>query len=278
MSYGRMKSEEQRLRDEIRRITDLARQIDEAEDAQFGPDFRGDELPQELRRRKDRIAKIREAKKRLEEAQAEEDRAAKRGESGRKLERPNGVPPDKSQGNFTDPESRIMKAASGGFEQSYNAQIAVDEAERIIVAADVSSCAADSPQLLGVVQQAQENVERKPRRVLADSGYKSEANFIALEEQGIEALVALGRGECPPNQVRQELPATRRMRRRMTSRRGRKHYKQRKILVEPVFGWIKQALGFRGFLLRGVRKVRAEWALVCMAMNLRRMSTKLEWR
>jgi len=279
MSYGRMRAEEKKLRDEIRRITDLARRVDEAEDLEFGPDFRGDELPQELRRREDRLRVIREAKKRLEQAQAEEDERSGRGKSGRgpKPKRKSGVPPDKKQTNFTDPESGIMKASNGAFEQSYNGQIAVDSAEQIIVAANVTGCAADSGELLNMIDEAEANLGARSKRVLADAGYKSESNFIELEERGVEALVALGRGESVPNQVSEDKPGTRRMARKLRTKRGRERYGQRKHLVEPVFGWIKQVLGFRSFLLRGLRKVQGEWSLVCLAMNLRRMSQKLEW-
>lgn len=280
MSYGRMKAEEEKLSDEIRRITELARGVDEAEDAQFGPDFRGDELPKELQRREERVAKIRAAKKRLEEAQAKEDDESQRGKGqeqggpGPKLKRPNGVPPDKRQSNFTDPESRIMKAASGAFEQCYNAQIAVESGERMIVAAEVTQCAADSGELVRMTDAAKDNVGVEPQRVLADSGYRSEANFEALEQRGVEAFVALGRGETAQrNQAAG--PRTRHMSEKLTSRRGRARYKQRKALVEPVFGWIKQALGFRSFLLRGLDKVRGEWRLVCLAVNLKQLGRRL---
>jgi hypothetical protein len=208
MSYGRMKAEEKRLREEIRRITELAGRIDEEEDARFGPDFRGDELPEELRRRESRRAKIREAMKRLEGKQKDEDETSGRGrrheEEGRghKLKRANGVPPEKRQSNFTDPESGIMKTAGGAFEQCYNAQIAVDATERIIVAAEVSGCAADTHELLRMLDGAERNVGARAKRLLADSGYRSEASFVALEERGVEAVVAIGRGESVPNRVR----------------------------------------------------------------------------
>ena len=279
MSYGRMKEEEQKLREEIKKITDLARRTDEAEDAEFGLDFRGDELPEELRRRKDRLATIRAAKKRLEEAQAEEDKQSGRGtsERGPKLKRENGVPEDKAQSNFTDPESRIMKTSTGGFEQSYNAQIAVDSAQQIIVAADVTACAADSGELLKMEAAAAANLGQHSKELLADAGYKSEANFAELEERGVLAFVSLGRGEALPDQVAEDKPSTRRMARRLRTKRGRERYRRRKAVVEPVFGWIKQVLGFRGFLMRGARKVKGEWNLVCLAMNLKRMGQCLAW-
>lgn len=280
MSYGRMNIEEQKLRDEIRRITDLARGVDEAEDAQFGPDFRGDELPKELQRREERVATIRAAKKRLEDAQAKDDEDSNRGKDqepgrrGPKIKRPNGVPPDKSQSNFTDPESRIMKAASGTFEQCYNAQIAVDSRERMIVAAEVTQCAADSGELVKMTEAAAANIGFAPKRVLADAGYRSEVNFEAMEERGVEAFVSLGKGEKAERHAAAG-PQTARMSVKLKSRRGRARYKQRKALVEPVFGWIKQAIGFRTFLLRGIVKAQAEWRLVCLAMNLRQLARRL---
>lgn len=282
MSYGRMKAEEKRLRDEIRRITRLAKGIDEAEDEEFGPDFRGDELPEELRRRKDRIEAIRRAKQQLEEEQAEADEAAKRGklrkETGRgpKLKRPNGVPPDKQQANFTDPDSRIMGDPKRGFVQGYNAQIAVDAKEQIIVAVGITQCAADNSQLIPMTEAAESNTNRKCARVLADAGYKSEGNFVALEGMGVDAHVALGRGEKGERDTTAG-PATERMYRKRRSKRGRKLYKRRKVIVEPPFGWIKSVLGFTAFSMRGLKKVTGEWNLVGLSMNLRRLNDRLVW-
>ena len=276
-----MQSEEAKLEREIRKITDMARGIDAAEDKEFGPDFRGDELPLELQRRTERKAKIRAAMKELEEEQAREDAEKKRGEkheaSGRgpKLKRPNGKPPDDKQRNFTDPESRIMLTGRKTFEQCFNAQAAVDSKEQIIVAVDVNAIASDALNLLTMTDAVKRNCKAAPARVLADAGYKSEANFLAMEKRGIDTYVALGRGENLPEHVSASKPATRRMARKLRSKRGRAHYKKRKTLVEPVFGWAKQVLGFRVFLMRGLRKVRGEWNLICLALNLRRMNTKL---
>ena len=281
MSYGRMKSEERRLRDEIRGITKLAQGIDEAEDAEFGPDFRGDELPEELRKRESRRKKIREARERLEREQAEEDDASGRGEykekTGRgRLKRPNGVPPDKKQSNFTDPESRIMGDPKTGFVQGYNAQIAVDEEARIVVATGVTQCAADNDQLVPMTRAAKANTKTKPKRVLADAGYKSEENFTALERMRIDAHVALGKGEQGERDTNAG-PATQRMHRKRRTKRGRELYKQRKKIAEAPFGWIKSVMGFRAFSMRGLEKVRGEWSLVCLALNLRRMARRMEW-
>jgi transposase len=275
MSYGRMKEEEEILRREIRRLTDIARGVDEAEDQEFGPDFRGDELPVELQTRKDRKAKIREVMKQLEEEQAREDAENKHGESGHgpKPTRKKGTPADKKQKNFTDPESRIMVTASKSFEQCYNAQAAVDETAQIIIAADVSANPSDNRELLPMVAAVKKNCGRAAKRILADSGYRGEENFVALEKLGSDAYVALRRGDGLPGDISTSLPATRRMARKLETKRGRARYKRRKVIVEPVFGWAKQVLGFRSFLLRGVRKVRGEWNLVCAALNLRRMNT-----
>lgn len=283
MSYGRMKTAEKKLKREIRKITELARQLDVDEDAEFGPDFRGDQLPEEMTRRKDRLAKIQEAMERLEKEQAEKAEASGRGKNndenrrGPKLKRPNGVPPDKKQSNFTDPESRIMKTSTGGFQQCYNGQIAVDGDELIIVAAELTQCAADSGELLPMKQAAETNTGETAQRILADAGYKSEANLEALENLEVDAYVALGRKERLPEDVAEDKPATRRMARKVRTKRGRARYKKRKAIVELPFGWIKNVLGFREFSLRGVDKVDGEWSLVCLATNLRRMSTKMAW-
>ncbi len=280
MSYGRMQAASKKLRQEIRKIVRLAQATDKAEDEQFGPDFRGDELPEELRSRKARLAKIKEAMKRLEKKQDEEDSDSGRGtgDRGPKLKRANGVPPDKAQTNFTDPESAIMKTASKSFEQCYNGQIAVDAKEKIVVAADVTACAADVDQLVPMVEAAERNTGLQAKRVLADAGYKSEANFLALERKGTEGYVALRKGETAPQGSASMQPATARMKRRLATKSGRRRYKLRKTVAEPPLGWIKRILGFRSFSLRGLAKVRGEWNLVCLAGNLRRMNGMIAWR
>ena len=277
MSYKRMKQAEEKLKQEIGKITRLAQQIDQAEDAEFGPDFRGDELPEELKRRQDRLQKIREAKRRLEAAQAEEDRGTGRGEKGRELKRPKGVPPDDKQSNFTDPDSRIMNTGGKSFEQCYNAQSAVDEANRIIVAVEVGSCAADVSELLPMVDAAERNTGAKAQRVLADAGYKSEENLRGLEQRGTDGFVALGKKDRIPDTVDPARPATRRMARKLQTKAGRARYKKRKGIVEAPFGWIKNVLGFRCFSVRGLPKATGEWDLVCLALNLRRMHGMIAW-
>lgn len=275
MSYKRMKKAEKKLQEEIEKITRMAQQIDEAEDAEFGPDFRGDELPEELKRREDRLEKIQEARRRLEAEQEEEDDRTGRGEQGRKLKRPKGVPPDDKQANFTDPDSKIMNTGGKSFEQCYNAQSAVDEANRIIVAVDVGNCAADVKELLPMVDAAERNTGVKAKRVLADAGYKSEDNLLDLEQRGTDGFVALGKKDRIPDNVDPDRPATRRMACKLRTKAGRAQYKKRKGLAEPPFGWIKNVLGFRSFSMRGLAKAKGEWNLVCLALNLRRMHTMI---
>jgi len=284
MSYERMQQEERRLRKEIRALTGQATKRDAAEDVEFGPDFRGDQLPAELQRREDRLTKIREAKRRLEARKREEARAQKDKEDadppsrgGRPRKYPLGKPKPKDQENFTDPESRIMKDGGGAFQQCYNAEVAVDANQRIIVAATVQQSASDVQALIPLVDQAKRNTGERAKEVLADAGYASEANLKALERRKIKGYVALGRERKSPRKPNPQARATRRMASKLRSKRGRAKYKQRKHIAEPPFGWMKRVLGFRQFSLRGHSKVTSEFNLVCLALNLRRMATMMRW-
>jgi len=275
MSYGRMREEETRLREQITALTAQAEASDAAEDAALGPDVRGDELPAELQRREERLAKIAAAKARLEARQADEDRQKGRTpDDGRKsrrrpFARDFGVPPDDAQDNFTDPESRIMKTSSG-FDQCYNGQLAVDEASQIIVATGLTNCAADQAELLPLIEQAHGTLGTPPPEVLADAGYRAEATFQALETQQITGYISLGREGKPDATPNPAHVATQRMADRLKSDVGRARYRRRKAIVEPVIGWIKEILGFRRFSLRGAAKARGEWTVVCLAVNLKR--------
>ncbi len=276
MSYGRMRDEETRLRAQIAALTAQAEASDVTEDAALGPDVRGDELPAELQRREARLATIAAAKARLEARQAAEDREKgrtpdddRKGRGSRPFARDFGVPPDDAQDNFTDPESRIMKT-SDGYDQCYNGQIAVDDASQMIVATGLSNCAADNGALLPLIDRVQATLGEAPTVVLADAGYKAEASFQALETRQVTAYISLGRegkaGATPsPAQV-----ATQRMAARLVSDEGKQRYRRRKAIVEPVFGWIKDVLGFRRFSVRGEAKARGEWNVVCLAVNLKR--------
>jgi transposase len=281
MSYDRMKKEEERLEKEIADLIRQAEQTDRKEDQEYGPENRGDELPEELRRREGRLEKIKEAKKRLEKRQAEADRTKGRhegdggrpnGKKGKPFKRKFGEPREKDQDNFTDPESRIMKMGNG-FEQSYNAQAAVDEANQIIVAVSVTNCAVDKAQLIPMIEATKETTGELPQQVLADSGYRSEANFERAEEMKVNVIVALGReGKTDTQEVSATNAATLRMKDKLATPEGEAAYRRRKVIIEPVFGWVKNVVGFRQFSLRGQSNVTGEWNLVCLATNLRRMS------
>ena len=276
MSYGRMQQEEQRLRNEIAALLANATAVDAAEDAEHGADVRGDELPADLQRREARLAKIAAAKARLEARQADEDRRkgrtpedGRKGRGSKPFARDFGVPSDDAQDNFTDPESRIMKT-SAGFDQCYNGQVAVDEASQIIVATGLTNCAADNAELLPLVNQAEATLGAPAPEVLADAGYRDDATFAALETRGVTAYVSLGREGHAAATANPALEATRRMSERLASACGRTRYRRRKVIVEPVIGWIKAVLGFRRFSVRGVANARGEWNVVCLAVNLKR--------
>lgn len=268
MSYGRMKTQEAVLEQEVRGLLRQADAADREDDKRYGQDRRGDELPAELARRESRLAKIREAKAALEaEARAQAKAEGKPPDDG--------VPTDKAQRNFTDPEAKIQKT-SDGFIQGYNAQIAVDSGpSQIIVAQHVTPAAPDVQQLMPVVNAITAGLHRKPGGVLADAGYCSEANIVALEAKGIEAFIATGRRKhteplpvAPRGRMPDALSARDRMARKLLTRRGHAIYARRKAIVEPVFGQIKHARGFRQFLRRGLIRVQQEWALVCLSHNL----------
>jgi hypothetical protein len=268
MSYGRMRTQEAALEQEVRALLQQAEAADRAEDQRYGADRRGDELPAELARRESRLQKIREAKAALEaEARAQAQAEGRPPESG--------IPADKAQRNFTDPEAKIQKT-SDGFIQGYNAQIAVDSGPaQIIVAQHVTPAAPDVQQLVPVVTAITAGLRRKPGSVLADAGYWSEANAVALAAKGIEAFIATGRRkhhEPAPVAARGRPPhglsVKDRMARKLATLHGHAIYARRKAIVEPVFGQIKHARGFRQFLRRSLVRVQQEWALVCLSHNL----------
>jgi transposase len=285
MSYGRMKKREAELRAEVDCWLAAAEAADAEEDRLHG-DRRGDELPDWVADKEKRLAKIREAKAALEaeaEAAAEEARrieadkekqrqAEGRKRSGKKPRPPSLEPDAQAQRNFTDPESRILKTKDG-FIQGYNAQAAVDGQAQVIVAHGLTPSMSDQDQLVGLVDGIERNLGRKPAEASADAGYCSEANLAAFDARGIKAYVATGRAKHPTDAKRRvggEL--TQAMRRKLRRARWRSRYRLRKQIVEPVFGQIKQARGFRQFLLRGVEKVRAEWAMICTAHNLLKLA------
>jgi transposase len=280
MSYGRMEGAEEKLAAEVAGWMKKAAAQDAAEDRQHG-DRRGDELPDWVANKERRLAKIREAKAALEaEAQAaagqgdgeDSEVAAKR---GRKRQPPSGVPEDNAQRNFTDPESRIMKTKDG-FIQGYNAQAAVDAEHQIIVSCDLTNQGTDSAQLLPLIDQIKANTEVLPKQVSADAGYASDANLKGLEEREIDGFVAAGRQKhgtaAPAAGKAKEGSRLAAMAQKIAGQGYDSPYRLRKQTVEPVFGQIKQARGFRQFLLRGLDKVKQEWVLVCTAHNLLKLT------
>jgi transposase len=282
MSYARMQQAEAELKAQIAALLERARATDASEGAESEQD-----LPAEVARREARLAAISAAKARLEARQREADAARGRGpdddrrprhsdgkpKRGQSYSRDFGVPADSDQTSFTDPDSRIMKQAGGGFEHSYNAQTAVDAEHQIIVAAELTACASDSGQLPGMVAAVATTLGALPERVLADAGYRSEAALEALSTTPCEAIVALGReGREQAAIDAARYPQTAKLAERLRSEEGKAAYRRRKAIVEAPNGWIKAVLGFRQFSLRGIGKVRAEWKLVCMALNLRRMA------
>ena len=272
MSYDRMLEKEKDLKAEVQQLLEQAEAADAEEDARHGKNCRGDELPAELARRETRLKKIREAKRALA-ARAREKAEAEGGDPKK------AKPKEKDQYNFTDPESRIMKGADG-FVQAYNAQAAVEPDFQLIVGQAVTQATNDKEQLMPMVEVIQQQSGQRAEEILADSGYCSEKNLEALEsadqpEQEIIGYIATERvkhGEykepCPRGPLPKGATRVDRMRRKLKTKAGKAVYAARKAIVEPVFGQIKQARGFRQFLLRGIRKVRGEWSLVCLTHNI----------
>ncbi len=282
MSYAHMLKTEAELKAQIQALLNKACAADEAERNE--PEL---DIPAEIARRQDRLDAIAAARARLEQRQREadtergrsnDDDQKPRGKDGKpkpggRYKRPFGVPRDKDQDNFTDPDSRIMQRAGGGFDPSYNAQTAVDDTAHIIVAAELINNAADVRELPTMVQAVKDTLDGYPAQTLADAGYRSEAVFAELAGR-TDLVVAIGRENKAHRAIDQaSLPLTAAMAAKMKTPEARKAYRRRKWLAEPPNGWIKNILGFRQFSVRGLHRVQAEWKLVCMALNLRRMAT-----
>ena len=268
MSYERLLAKRKSLEEEIEGWFKEAERQDAAEDEEHGPDDDGFSLPEGWEETLRRLAKVEKGQAYLEE-QAQE-----------KVVRA-GQPPEaaqvhaKAQTNFTDPESRIMHTPDG-FQQCYNAQVAVDAESQVIVACEVSQAPPGVQRLRPMLQQIIELNGRAPQELSADAGYASEGKFAALEEAGVYAVIALRRyhrdeppdADPAPARSSNRWPHRNRMRERLASQQGKEKYKLRKQTVEPVIGQAKSARGFRQFLRRGLNAVSAEWSLVCTAGNL----------
>ncbi len=284
MSYDRMKAEEMRLKEEIAKLLADAEAADKAEDIEHGPGRRGDELPDELARRQSRLAKIQQAKDLLEErarieAAEEASRRQAEGRSPPATPPAEAVPDPKGRINFTDPESRIMKASNKGWDQCGNAQAVTNE-NQIILAADVTDQANDVRQLVPMVDQTRANldaagIEEAIKAAVGDAGYYSETNAAALETRGIEPYLATERlkhhekvASAPRGRIPKGLSAKQRTARELRTKKGREMYAKRKGMIEPIFGQLKQVLGFRQFSLRGLASMRGEWRLMATEHNL----------
>jgi len=273
---------------------DIAGLLEQAEAADRSEREAGQKLPEELARReklKDELSQARqrlerEAKARAEREQEEYARKVqareKRKNKGKKPKPPDDTPPPDKQSNLTDPDSALMRKNKGSeYRQQYNAQAAVStDGTQMILGNRVSQSASDSNELVADVDSVPDELGRVSG-VLADSGYANGAQVDALERESVEALVATGRSEprrydFRPSKPPKDPPSTqqdwiKRMNQRTGSERGRSLYRLRKQTVEPVFGIIKEVMGFRRFLLRGLEKVEGEWELVCLAYNCKRL-------
>jgi transposase len=309
MSYGYMTQEVARLRTEIDGLLQQAHEVDAQDDAALGA-RRGDELPEELRRRQDRLTVIEAAMKRLEaqaraaadaERQRREEAEAQRQRTGtkRRGRAPGPIvetPADKAQTNFTEPELPIMKTATKGWDCCGNAQASVDGGCQIILVSDVADQCNDKQQAepmaqatrdqldrIGMAPAADESGARPQIPAALDTGYFSGPAVAALERAGFDPHIATERQrhhsalptvapESPPPTPETESPppasAKEKMQAKLKTAAGRAVYARRKAIVEPVFGQIKEARGFRRFLLRGLKKIRGEWRLVCLTHNL----------
>lgn len=294
MSYARMSEKEKILAQEVSDLLAEADAIDAAEDAEFGKNRRGDELPEELRRRETRLSAIRKAKQALEAEARERAQAAAQAKAAEKGEDEDAtaervaaavaraVPKPKAQRNFTDPESRIMKTSDGAFHQCFNAQAVVDEEHQIIVATDVGDNAADVGSLIPMTAQVVENTGHAPTQLVADAGYSSQENLdqaAAVSAQvGTEFFIAPGRAShddpapvAPRGPIPETATAKQRMARKLKTKRGRAAYARRKAIVEPVFGQMATLQNAKQLLLRGLNQARGEWLLLAACHNLRKL-------
>ncbi len=338
MSHERMLRAEKQLAQEINALMRKAEILDAQEDRRYGKTNRGSDLPDELRRRKGRLERIRQARKEMEvetaaatarQRQEEADQARAQADDAKQAEVPaaeqaelnkraeaaaakakaarekaieaateagleppdlepledesmprrglarkaNGTPTAKTQRNFTDPDSHLMKSDSH-YIQGYNCQVAVDSDHQVIVAVGVSNQAPDVEHLEPMLQRIATTAGALPAVLTTDAGYWSENNAKTCAKQGIDAYIATGRlphGQpLPPKRgpMPKDADLKARMARKLRSKVGSAIYAQRKAIVEPVNGQIKEARGLRRFLLRGLEKVDGEWHLIAATHNL----------
>lgn len=295
MSYGRMAEAIEKLDEQVSRLLEQAAALDAEEEARHGKGRRGDELPSDLKDPAVRAERLKQARQRLEadkkvalatekeqrlekirqaQQQLEEEARRKAEEKGQNVEE--AKPDPKAQRNFTDPESRIMPR-DGGFQQSYNAQVAVDADTQLICAQEVGQSPSDARQLEPMVEQVEANTGLVPKELSADSGYFCREDIEKVEAKGVEPFVAAGRskhGEQPEPAARGRPPKglsfKEKLKRKLRTKRGQRAYARRKVTAEPVIGQVKNGILPR-FSLRGLRKVRGEFSLACAVHNLKKM-------
>jgi len=295
MSYARLTEKQKVLADEVSALLADADAIDEAEDARFGKDKRGDELPPELARRESRLVKLAEARAALEADAAararkdaekkardkgdDDDTVAQKGDDAAK----NAVVAPKAQRNFTDPDSRIMKTADGSFHYAYNVQAIVDADHQIIVATTLTNIGVDVEQVVPMIEKLHETVGVLPEQILADAGYCSATNLdyaktVEADTGGeTEFFIATGRGkhgervpDAPRGRIPTDATLRERMARKLKTKKGRTVYARRKAIVEPVFGQIHTRQG-KFVLLRGLEQAGHEWDLMAACHNLMKL-------
>jgi hypothetical protein len=295
MSYGRMDEATGKLDEQVKKLLEEAAAMDAQEDERYGKGQRGDELPEELADPTIRAERLKQARRRLEadkkvalaaekekrlkkirraQQDLEQEAQSKAKDKGQKPEE--AKPEPKAQRNFTDPESRIMPRA-GSFQQSYNAQVAVDADTQMILAQAVGQSPSDARQLEPMVAQVEANTGLLPRELSADSGYFCRQDIEQVEQRGVEPFVAPARAKhgqepvpAPRGRPPKGLSFKERMRRKLQTKRGREAYARRKVTAEPVIGQVKNTV-LKGFSLRGLEKVRGEFSLACAVHNLKKM-------
>jgi transposase len=288
MSYGRMKRTKEELEKEIGALLKSAEAVDKEEDKKYGKGKKGWDLPDELKRKETRLAKIKEAMNALEEEareqaaekQKEKEDQKKSTKASASQPPPAVEPKDSAQKNFTDPDSRIMKVSStNSFEQCYNGQAIVDDFSQVIVAAGLSQHANDLEEVEPILDILEENLGGIPRHtaITTDAGYFSETNLMLFEDALLNPFMAtqkMKHGEVLPQvrgRIPQDMTPKDRMRRKLSTKNGQEIYSKRKSTVEPVFGQIKHTRGLRQFSLRGFESTSAEWQIWCLTHNLLKM-------
>lgn len=294
LSYAHIQRLEEQLRQEVQTLLQRAEEVDELENDEEM------DIPAELERREDRLEAIKEAKRKIEQRAKERldkekekhekkmrQRHVKEKKSGKKSRGPTPALPTleikgTDQVNLTDAESRIMLVSTGGFQQSYNAQASVEHDSRLIVHQHLTQHAVDKQEIVPTLQFFDEHTDLKPKVLLADAGYMSEANVEACDKANITPYISLRKEKHnqtlherfkPSDPLPENPTALEKMRHRLQTKEGKAIYALRKSTVETVFGIIKHVIGFRQLLLRGLQKTKGEWSLVCLAYNLKRMHT-----